>query len=342
MKLPPRSLFLALFCTLLSFVIAPATASAQGDAAAAEQLYKEGKALAKKGDFAAACPKFEASYKLDKGLGTLVNLADCHERIGKIASAWAEWSEAVDLANRLDDDRGKMAAKRRDKLEPKLPKLEVRVSNPVGSLSVYRGDTIISDAAYGTPLAVDPGEITVGVRRGDKVLKTETVTAKEAETVSVAFDLGALDKEFPEEKPPPPPAVVVAPPPSKPAGPPPSSTQKTLGYVIGGAGVVALATAGVLTYVAMQKKSKADEPDQCVNQYCSPNGFDTIDSAKSYATIAQWVGIGGVLLTSVGATLIFTAPSAPEQAKARARAPRAAVAPWVAPTGGGVSVTGSL
>lgn len=341
MKLPPRSLLLAVFCALLSFFVAPRLASAQGDAAAAEQLYKEGKALAKKGDYAAACPKFEASYKLDKGLGTLVNLADCHERIGKTASAWAEWSEAVDLANRLGDDRGKAAAKRRDKLEPKLPKLEVRVSNPVSSLSVYRGDTLVAEAAYGTPLAVDPGEHTVTVRRGDKVLKTETVSAKEAETASVAFDLAALDKEFPEEKPPPAP-VVVAPPPPKPAGPPPSSTQKTVGYVLGGAGIVALATAGVLGYVAMQKKSKADEPDQCVNQYCSPNGFDTIDSAKSYATIAQWVGIGGVLLTSVGATLIFTAPSAPEQAKARRRAPRTAVAPWIAPTGGGVSLAGTL
>ena len=324
---------LALLCTT--------PARAQGEAAAAEQLYKEGKALAKKGNFEEACPKFEASYKLDKGLGTLVNLADCHERVGKIASAWAEWAEAVDLANRLGDDREKFAKKRRDKLEPKLPKLKVDVANPVGSLSVYRGDTVIVEAAYGTALAVDPGEVEVSVRRGDKVLKTETVTTKEAETSSISFDLAAIDKEFPEEKAAPPPTIAPTAPPPK-AAPPPPSSQKTIGYVVGGVGVAALLTAGVLEYVALNKKSKADEPDQCLNNYCSPNGFDSIDSAKKFATIGQWVGIGGVLLTAVGATLVLTAPAQQEMAKQAAPPRRTAVSPWVGPTGGGLFVSGSM
>ena len=91
------------------------------------------------------------------------------------------------------------------------------------------------------------------------------------------------------------------------------------------------------------KKSKADEPDQCVNKYCSPNGFETVDSAKKFATIGQWVGIGGVLLTAVGATLIITAPSGTETGKARPRRSKGiAAGAFVAPGGGGLSVAGSL
>jgi hypothetical protein len=322
------------------------SALAQGDAAAAEALYKEGKALASKGKYAEACPKFDASYKLDKGLGTLLNLADCNERIGKTATAWAQWNEAADMARRDNDDREKPAAKRRDKLEPKLARLKVEVANRVESLSVHRGDARLEPATFGTALPVDPGEVTVTVQRGDKILKTETVTAKAGETSSLSLDLSAIDQEFPEEKPPPTPtAIAPAPtvaPPLPP--PPPSSSQKTIGYVVGGVGVVALLTAGVLEYVAMQKKSDADEPDQCLNGYCSPNGFQTIDSAKSYATAGQWVGIGGVLFTAVGATLIFTAPSAPERpaARAPARRPRAALVPVVTPKGGGLLLSGAL
>jgi tetratricopeptide (TPR) repeat protein len=329
---------------MVAIALASSHSPAQGDAAAAEQLYKQGKALAKKGDYAAACPKFEASYGLDRGLGALLNLADCHERLGKLASAWAEWNEAHDLAKRSKDDRAKYAGDRRDKIEPKLPKLQINVKNPVDSLAVYRGDAQIEAATYGAALAVDPGEVLVSVRRGDQTLKSETVTAKEAQTATVELDLAAIDAEFPAPKPAPTAtatATATAPPPPAPRAPPPSGSQKTIGYVVGGVGVAALLTAGVLEGLALSKKSKADEPDQCVNGYCSPNGFQTIEDAKRLATIGQWVGIGGVLFTAVGATLVLTAPSSQETARAK-RPARLSAGGWIAPSGGGIALSGSL
>lgn len=336
-------------CVLALSLVGPRV-HADDNAAAADQLYKEARALAQNGNYTAACPKFEASYKLDRALGTLLNLADCHEHVGRVASAWAEWNEAIDLAKKSKDDkREKFATKRRNEIEPKLPRLAVEVTNPVATLAVYRDESLLDAATYNVALAIDPGDHEVTVRRGEQVLKREAVTTKQGETTKISLDLKALDESTPPVEAPPTPTTTAAPsataPPStKPPSnePPPSSSQKTIGFVVGGAGVLALLVAGGLEVAAMSKKSKADEPDQCVNNYCSPNGKKTIDDAKQLATIGQWVGVGGVLLTAVGATLILTSPSTESPKTGKAPRRRYQAGGWVAPSGAGLSFGGAL
>src|SRR6185312_7978700 len=68
-----------------------------GDVVAAEALFRNGKELRAKQDYAHACPKLEESFRLDPATGTLLALAICHERQGRIASAWGEY---VDVASR--------------------------------------------------------------------------------------------------------------------------------------------------------------------------------------------------------------------------------------------------
>ena len=72
-----------------------ATARAQDTTAAAHALFDEGKKLVEKGDFAGACPKFRASLDLEVKLGTRLALATCLEKIGRTASAWAEFRDAA-------------------------------------------------------------------------------------------------------------------------------------------------------------------------------------------------------------------------------------------------------
>src|SRR5687767_11843809 len=81
------------------FSLLPAAASAQppqGDAAASEALFREGRRLMKAGDYEGACPKLEESLRLDPALGTLFNLASCEEQLGRWATAWQHWRQAAD------------------------------------------------------------------------------------------------------------------------------------------------------------------------------------------------------------------------------------------------------
>ena len=144
----------------------PGSAWAQaGNQATAEALFSEGRSLAAKGRFAEACPKFEASQQLDPGLGTLLNLADCYEKVGKTASAWAEYRDALPLARAAGSKvRLDLATSRAAALESRLSKLTIRVSSAtsaVPGLEIRRDGAVMLQAELDSALPVDPGSHTL-------------------------------------------------------------------------------------------------------------------------------------------------------------------------------------
>lgn len=108
--------------------------------------------------YADACPKLEAARKLFTSAGILLNLADCHEKIGRTASAWTEFGEAAAVAKRTNrDDDAEEATRRQAALEPSLAHLTIRVAHDVPGLSIKRDGAPIASAAWGAALPVDPG-----------------------------------------------------------------------------------------------------------------------------------------------------------------------------------------
>src|SRR5258708_37292521 len=85
-------------CVGLAFATVMSTAHAQNDPVAARTLFDEGRKLLADGKYDAACPKLEESQRLDPGMGTLVNLAECWEHIGRTALAWARFHKGTDPA----------------------------------------------------------------------------------------------------------------------------------------------------------------------------------------------------------------------------------------------------
>jgi hypothetical protein len=308
------------------------------DAAAAEAMFLEAKELANAGEWAEACPKFEASYKLERALGTLLNVANCHEQVGRVASAWSELGEALEWARREGDDREAFAAERRAALEPRVPHLTIDVARPAPGLSVYRGDEVIDPRAYGTPLPTDPGLWVVTVRRGDQELTRQEVRLVEGARVELALDLEAIDRAAPA----PPPAT--PPPKPRPEAPPPEpfwNAQRTTGLIVGAVGVAGLASFGVLEGIAISKKADADETGSCFEGFCTPEGARTSEDAETFAEAGQWVGIGGAVVLAVGVTLFLTAGGSAPAPAAQAQQ-RALLVPVATSDGGGLLLRGTL
>jgi hypothetical protein len=307
---------------LLALVTSSGMSLAQTDKAAAEALFREGMRLSKSGNHAEACSKLEESQRLEPSLGVQYYLADCFEKVGKSASAWANFVEVANKA-RLAGEAAKeqTARKRADELEPKLAKLSVEVEGgQLPGLTVRRGPIAIGAGQWGVPVPIDPGtyELTasapgyqdftksIEVKAGATVV--EKIPALEAAPASVA-PIAATPAPAPLASPPPPPEP-----------PPVSSTQRTVGLVVGAAGVVTLATSGVLGLMAKSANSSSKEEGYCLaDDTCSDQGLDERDRALKLADAATVVSIIGAVVTTTGVVLWLTAPSSRREAPASAR-----------------------
>ena len=96
------------------------SASAQTSPGDADALFAEGRRAAQAGDYDRACASFAASLALDRAAGTLLNLADCEERRGRLAEAqrlFVAGKEALDPG----DERHAYVARRLASLAARLP-----------------------------------------------------------------------------------------------------------------------------------------------------------------------------------------------------------------------------
>ena len=166
----------------------PSRALAQAeDQAGARALFTEGKRLMKAGKYAEACPKLEAAQKLYSSAGILLNLGDCYEKIGRTASAWARFGEAVSVATRSNRSEDADEARRRQEaLEPALVRLVIRVPAPVPGLVVTRDGATLDEGTWGTTLPVDPGEHLVRAEApGYEPWSTSVSISKRGDTLAV-------------------------------------------------------------------------------------------------------------------------------------------------------------
>ena len=141
----------------LPLLLCSSTALAQSPAA--ESLFREGRTLLKQGKLQDACDKFEASEMVEPSVGTLLNLGDCRERLGKFATAWAAFRKAESLAraSSKDSKREAEAHRRAERLESQLPMLTIQVAKPPAGLVVKRSGETVEPGVFGTAVPVDPG-----------------------------------------------------------------------------------------------------------------------------------------------------------------------------------------
>jgi hypothetical protein len=269
-----------------------ATESSPRDPAAAEVLFRDGRSLVVAGDYPHACPKFAESLRLDYAPGTLLNLADCEEHTGRIASAWAHFR---DLSTELPstDERQPLAVERANALEPRMSHLTVRYTGAIpSSTRILRDGVELRRASLDLALPVDPGLHTVVVMDDDRERSRVEVEVREGQSQVLNAESSALEGARSGR-----------------------GATRTVEWLTGGLAVTAFATGAAFGISALSNSSAAGS--SCTNSgVCSDAaGARAYDDAHAQARIADVaLGIGLVATAVTGALLLSSRRSDTPQA----------------------------
>jgi len=304
----------ARFLALLPGVLA-VTQVARADPASAEALFREGRRLLDEGHYDAACTKLAESQAQDPASGTLINLALCYEKQGKLASAWAGYRAAAARA-RGDGRADRVASAERSAaaLAPRVPYLEIHAVDVAPGTEVSWGTNRLGTGAFGSKLPIDPGSYVITVTAPGYRAWTTSVAITEGEVHTL--DLPALERLPPPPLATPPataPAPARAPEPAHPTPSSPRDTSHTWALVLGGTGVLAL---GVGTaYGVSSLSAYADAERACPTHHdCDERAMSAGDDAQTRAWVAN-VALGvGAAATAAGVWLWLSAPRSAPQA----------------------------
>ncbi len=311
---------------IASAVCRPASAT---DPATATMLFNEARRLVAAGRYAEACPKFEESQRLDPGIGTQFNLADCYEHTSRIASAWALFLDVASSAGGTGQlARERVARNRASTLEPIVSKLTIEAPKNVTGLEVRRNGEPLGGVLWNNPMPVDPGSYTIeATAPGKKKWSTVATVGPNGATVTVAIP----ELENGESDAPDPAHVSVDSTPSPPGATDRSRTERTIAIGLGGAGLVAV---GIGSFFGLRSIAKHSDYERlCTVGACAPAAGPIHDDAVAAGNASTVAFVLGGALIAGGAVLWFIAPRASSTA-------RLGVAPSIGSSGAGAVVAG--
>jgi hypothetical protein len=262
--------------------------------------------------YQAACEKFEGSEELDPALGTMLRLADCYGRAGKTASAWAMFVDVASTARtRNETEREQIATERASDLEKRLSMLELDVAaSDTPGLGIRVNGLAVPHGSWNAPLPQDPGPMRIEVQAPGRKSWLTTVELGQGPTLK-RVAVPALSLAPASEADAHPRARAAA---TSEATQSHGGTLRTLGYIMGGAGLLGLGAAGFLT---VRTETTNDESrTHCRTSdfsACSQDGVNLRNDARSLGNAATVAWVGGTALLAGGVVLLLTAPKdAPE------------------------------
>ncbi len=316
-----RALAIGLGSAWLIPIASHACYAAARDPAAADALFQQGRAEAAAGHHALACARFEESFRLDPTPGTLLNLADCSEHIGRIGVALAHFSEAL---KRLPtgDDRVGYVQDRIARLKKRVPRLTI-LAPADATLAITRDQVEVGPGARNLPLAVEPGRHLIVVRApGHKENQITVDLAEGAEqhvravpgepipTVSTSRSSQTASPPHGRES--------ISDSETSPADSPRGHAALPWAIAgVGAAGMVVGATAGFLALdKAAEIRDRCGPARQCADEAGYIAARDASDSGKALAT-ASTVGLSVGVASLVTAAYLWLRPPREEHARTR-------------------------
>jgi hypothetical protein len=323
----------------VAFAATAREARAQGQAQA-EQLFLDGRRLMEQKRYAEACPKLESAYALDAtATGTLLNLALCHEAVGKRATAWAELRQVAAESAGRRQDRVDLARAHEAKLLPLLAYVAIVVPKDARApgLTITLDGRQIPDGAWGTDLPIDPGAHAIRAEAPGREPVTKNIAvadtperrrieigplaraedgaggARAATGQRPGADSGAGGSRDAGAR----------------GGKSASNGARTLGFVLVGAGLASAATGGVFGVLAANKNDDATGAcpgDRCPTPEARDGARASLSAAKTDALVSDVTLGAGVVLAAAGVYLVLTSRAAPAPAHTSRAAPAPAPA----------------
>jgi tetratricopeptide (TPR) repeat protein len=323
--------------TVAALLLTPRLASAQAEtkAAVADALYRQARDLMAAGKYDEACPKLAQSQQLDPATGTLLNLAACHEKQGKLATAWLEYSDALVAARRDGrEDRVQYARERAAELEPKLSRLTLLLAPNADApgLTIELDGTSVGLAVFGVPTPVDPGKHSVRASAPGK--KPQIFSIEVAVADQQSLSIPPLE-DAPAETAPAEPTPARRTDSSTNLEPPRDELQHrpipTSVYLSGGITLALAASASVTGVAYLKKKSDYEALAKSEGLTDTVEGRREKAERYGYANLGLW--IGAAIGAGVTTYLYVTRPTQESAIQ---------VTPWLGPQVAGLGVGGGF
>jgi hypothetical protein len=290
-----------------AWIFRSADASAQSNAAIAEQLFLDGQKLMDAGHFADACKKFTDSQRLDPAIGTLMHLAACHEKAGKVATAWSEFNDVAAQAQKAGQaQREKYARDHAAALDSKLQKVIIELSHPADGTTIRLDGSTLPLGVLGTEVPLDPGDHALEVTApGMKPWRQNKLNLGPSAVITRVQV--TLEPDVPSATPTPIPPASLEPnktPGTRESPPAPAdhTTTRMIGYALGVLGVASIAV-GVgeeITSIGRNNDESKFDIDPAKRQMVA----DQSSQAQTYAII-----FGGAGLAAAGAAVYLVLTS---------------------------------
>jgi tetratricopeptide (TPR) repeat protein len=325
----------------------PARAQSASDSATAQALFDRAKKLMREGKYTEACSALEESQRVESRSGTALNLADCYEHAGRLASAWSTFLEAATLAKATGNAAREHGARERAAaLAPRFSNLVISAPSAASTpgLEIRRDGELVGAAQLGLPLPADAGKHTIAARApGRKSWQTEVTVQNGASTANVAVpdlenDAAATSAGAPVVGPGATPAQSpqhVAPPPAEPAADRGTSSGVNGGAIAGGVVTGVFLVGTVVTSVLY--RSKLHDYNTANDSFAS--NAESLRSQTKTLGVANMALLGGTVVAAGVTVYLWTrkspSPEAPVSASVELRG-------VVGPGLTGVSLRGAL
>ncbi|MDB4952674.1 MAG: hypothetical protein JWO36_243 [Myxococcales bacterium] len=323
---------------VIALVALTGVASAEKDKDKADALFRQGKRLMGEKRYADACQSFEQSFSLDPGIGAELNIAKCYEEWGKVASAYRAFKKAEDLAKEAHDPRVGKIHELIEQIDPQVPKLTIHLPEGADTdqLKVWIDGARIDVAKLADSHIVDPGPHLLEYQVGGEKKQSKVIPVERGGSSETKLDVPVKHvvkkphqrEEVPEEPRP---------------LPSPGRTQQIAGIATGGAGIVLVGVASVMTLSARSKYNDALAM-HCggMTSGCDAQGLTDTHDARHSANIATVVFLLGVGAVGGGVALYLTAPHHAKPAAQADDEHALYLAPSLSSDGGGIVFGGTL